>query len=266
MRGEFVDLGGARLYYYAAGTRGAGEPLVLIHGCLTSSHLWSCIIPCLPAGHRTVIVDLLGHGRSDPPNGQSLTVRAHADRLVRLLDNLGIEQACVVGHGLGGAIANLMALLHSKRVSRLGLVNASLRQRRGRSLLNGARYIPGPLLVAAARSRMRRGYVDADRANRSLTHYMRPFTAPGGHAILGAQLAAFGSHDDLPAYNLVFDATQKPTAIIAGANDPFEPVSRARALHELNPAATLEILPDAHYAPEESPERVARVITQLLER
>src|SRR5918911_1196357 len=32
MRGEFVDLAGARLYYYAAGTRGAGEPIVFLHG------------------------------------------------------------------------------------------------------------------------------------------------------------------------------------------------------------------------------------------
>lgn len=266
MRGEFVDVGGARLYYYAAGTRGAGEPLVLIHGCLTSSHLWSCIIPCLPAGHRTVIVDLLGHGRSDPPNAQPLTVRAHADRTVSLLDALGIEQACLVGHGLGGAIANLVAIHHSGRVSRVGLVNATLRERRGRSLFAGARYVPGPLLVAAARARMRRGYLDTERANRSLTHYMRPFVAPGGQAILGAQLAAFGSKDDLTAYKIIFDAAQKPTAIVVGANDPFESVSWARALHERNPAATLEILPDAHYAPEESPERVAQVITNLLTR
>ena len=32
MRGEFVDVGGTRLYYYAAGTRGKGEPILLIHG------------------------------------------------------------------------------------------------------------------------------------------------------------------------------------------------------------------------------------------
>jgi pimeloyl-ACP methyl ester carboxylesterase len=113
--------------------------------------------------------------------------------------------------------------------------------------------------MSAVRSRLRRGYVDAGRANRSLDHYMRPFTAPGGHAVLGALLAAFGSQED-------HGATAKPTAIIAGANDPFEPVDAMRALQKLNPDATLEVLPDAHYAPDESPERVAQVITQLMER
>ena len=266
MRGEFVDVGGARLYYYAAGTRGAGEPLVLIHGCLTSSHLWSCIIPCLPAGHRTVIVDLLGHGRSDPPNGQSLTPRAHADRVVLLLDALGIAQACLVGHGLGGAIANLVAIYYSNRVSRLGLVNASLNRRSLPRLLRGARYVPGPLLVSAVRSRLRRGYVDLARAKRSLDHYMRPFVAPGGDAVLGAQLAALGSEEARGTYSIVHDAKQMPTAIVAGTNDPFEPVSWARALQANNPSATLDVLSDAHYAPEESPERVAQVITELLTR
>jgi pimeloyl-ACP methyl ester carboxylesterase len=268
MRGEFVDIEGARIYYYAAGTRGAGEPLVLIHGCLTSSHLWSCVVPCLPAGHRTVIVDLLGHGRSDPPAGQPLTASAHAKRLVLLLDALRIERACLVGHGFGAAVANLVAIHDSTRASRLCFVNSTLREGQGRSwsLLRGARYVPTPLLMSAVRARMRRGYVDAERANRSLDHYMRPFAAPEGHAVLGAQLAALPSEDDRAAYRIVLDATQKPTALVVGANDPFESVGAARAVLALNPSATLDVLPDSHYAPEESPERVAQVITQLLER
>lgn len=258
MRGEFVDVGGVRLYYYAAGTRGAGEPIVLIHGCLASSHLWSCVVPCLPAGHRTVIVDLLGHGRSDPPAGHALTARAHAERLVLLLDALCIESACLVGHGFGAVIANLVAIAHSTRVSRLCFVNASLRARRASSLLGGVRFVPAPLLLSATRSRLRRGFVDAERANRSIDHFMRPFIVPGGHTVIGAQLAALASENGL--------ATQRPTAIIAGASDPFESVDAVRAMQAGNSAATLDVLSDAHYAPEESPERVAQVITQLLER
>jgi pimeloyl-ACP methyl ester carboxylesterase len=266
MRGEFVDVGGARLYYYAAGTRGAGEPVVLIHGCLTSSHLWSCVVPCLPEGHRTVVVDLLGHGRSDPPSGQPLTARAHADRLVRLLDALSIKRACLVGHGLGAAVANLVAIYHS-RVSRLCFVNASgSRNFRVPSLLRGARYAPASLLLGTVRSRLRRGYVDAERANRSLDHYMRPFVGPGGHAILGAHLAALASDDDRQAMNIIPDATHTPTAIILGAADPFASVDDAKMVQAQNPATTVDVLSDAHYAPEESPERVAQVITQLLER
>ncbi|OYV71691.1 MAG: hypothetical protein B7Z72_06375 [Gemmatimonadetes bacterium 21-71-4] len=109
MRGEFVDVGGARLYYYAAGTRGAGEPLVLIHGFPTSGHLWSEVVPLLPPGHRTVVLDLLGYGRSDRPGGAGLAVQAHADRVLALMDALHIGEAALVGHGVGGGVAQSLS-------------------------------------------------------------------------------------------------------------------------------------------------------------
>src|SRR5688500_5752318 len=118
MRGEFVGLGGARLYCYAAGTRGAGEPIVFIHGFPTSSHLWEEVVPLVPEGHRIVVLDLLGYGRSDRPLGRELSIKAHADRVIQLLDILGINYACVIGHDLGGGIAQSMAIRYPTRVSR----------------------------------------------------------------------------------------------------------------------------------------------------
>ena len=65
MRGEFVEVGIHRLYYYAAGTRGEGDPIILLHGFPTSGHVWGNLVALLPAGHRIVVPDLLGFGRSD---------------------------------------------------------------------------------------------------------------------------------------------------------------------------------------------------------
>src|SRR5574337_590242 len=101
MRGEFVDVGGARLYYYAAGTRGAGAPLVLLHGFPTSSYLWHRVVPLLPEGHRVVVCDLLGYGRSDRPLQRDLSIAGHAGRVIGLLDALRIASATIIGHGLG---------------------------------------------------------------------------------------------------------------------------------------------------------------------
>ena len=83
MRGEFIDVNGARLYYYAAGSRGVGEPVVFLHGFPTSSHLWTEVVPLVPKGHRVVVVDLLGYGRSDRPAGRDsdeLAIRVAAGR------------------------------------------------------------------------------------------------------------------------------------------------------------------------------------------
>ncbi|HEX6640346.1 MAG TPA: alpha/beta fold hydrolase, partial [Thermoanaerobaculia bacterium] len=108
MRGEFLDLDGARIYYYAAGSRGAGEPVIFIHGFPTSSHLWTKIVPLMPQGHRLVVVDLLGYGRSDRPLGRDVSLRGHADRTLAVMDLLGINYACVVGHDVGGGIAQTL--------------------------------------------------------------------------------------------------------------------------------------------------------------
>src|SRR4051794_31685580 len=124
MRGEFVEVDSARLYYYAAGTRGAGEPVVFLHGFPTSGHLWGDVVALMPAGHRIVVTDLLGYGRSDPPRAHALTLRAHASRVVGLLDALRIPSACIVGHGVGGGVAQALAVHWPARVSRLALVNS----------------------------------------------------------------------------------------------------------------------------------------------
>src|SRR5437879_12379002 len=105
MRGEFLDLSGARLYYYAAGTRGAGVPVVSIHGFPTSSHLWSDVVPLMEPGHLLVVFNLSGYGRGDRPHWRAVNVRSHAEGIVELLDGLRARLACLVAQGISGSIA-----------------------------------------------------------------------------------------------------------------------------------------------------------------
>src|SRR4051812_28813380 len=111
MRGEFIDLAGERIYYYAAGSRGAGDPIVLIHGFPTSSHLWTDVVAKLPAGRRIIVMDLLGFGRSDAPPDGDYSIAGHTMRLARLLDALHIESCVLIGHDIGGVIAVSTALI-----------------------------------------------------------------------------------------------------------------------------------------------------------
>lgn len=274
MRGEFVDVGGVRLYYYAAGTRGAGEPLVLVHGLFTSSRLWAGVVPCLPAGHRTVILDLLGHGRSDPPTADSdLSVTGHAARLVALLDALGAEQVCLAGHGIGATVAQALAVLHPARVTRLALFNAVPLGEAGtaaghllRALLPTAGAVPGPVLLGAVRRRLAAGYPETARTNRQLEHFLRPFAGPAGRTTLVEQLRALADGGDTALAEQPM-RTGMPTVVVAGESDPVASLDDARALAERIPGATLEIVEGGgHYTPEESPERTATAIRHLLER
>jgi 2-hydroxymuconate-semialdehyde hydrolase len=273
VRGEFLDLSGARVYYYAAGTRGAGNPVVFLHGFATSGHLWGDVVPLMPPGHRLVVVDLLGHGRSDRPLTHGVDVLAHADRVVELLHQLRIERACVVGHGVGGGIAQSVAIRQPARVSHLGLVDTvafdrwpTIEARLARATLPITRFLPPALLVAVLRRELRRGFGDPARAAHSLDLYLRPFTNGEGREALVAHVRALTT-DETRALGDRLTNIHVPTAIVWGQHDRVIPLWVGQRLQQSIPGATLDVIPGArHFTPEEAPRQVADAIARLLSR
>ncbi len=284
MRGEFVDLGGVRVYCYAFGSRGAGEPIVLVHGAFTSSHLWQDLLPRLPKGHRVLVLDLLGHGRSDPPKGEPLTVAGHATRLAQLLDVMGVPIATLVGHGMGAAIAACVATHVPDRVSRLALVNPTLlaadrrdatvsaRMSRVGALLPLWRRLSPGWLASALHSALLPAYAHRDVGARSLDLYLRTFRTREGRDTACAQLAAMRTSLGDSASCLQENGIRCPTALLIGALDPWLSKARAERLAAALERATLkdlhmEQVPGvAHTAPEEAPDRLGTLIAELLTR
>ena len=273
MRGEFVDLDGARVYYYAAGTRGAGEPVVFVHGFPTSGHLWNDVVPLVPAGHRVVVVDLLGYGRSDRPRGHAVSIRAHADRLVALFDVLGINYATLVGHDVGGGIVQTVAVRHPQRVSRLCLVDSvafdgwpTRDVKLARAMLPLTRHLPPTWLLSVLRNDLLRGYVDQERGQHSVERFVRPFATPEGRDVFMHHLLALDPADTQAIAARLKDIVA-PTAIAWGQHDPFLPLSLAERLCAAIPGATLDVIPNArHFTPEECPHRIGDVLAALLQR
>jgi pimeloyl-ACP methyl ester carboxylesterase len=273
VRGEFVDVAGCRLYYYAAGTRGAGEPVVFLHGFPGSSHLWHDVVPLMPPGHRLVVLDQLGSGRSDRPSRTSLSVTAHAERLRLLLDDLRIDAACLVGHGSGGAVAQALAILHPERVTRLALVDStafSFWLRRAaplaRLLASVGTVLGAPILAGLVHGSMLGGFADPDSGRRALDQYLRAYTAQLGVHALMAQLRAMR---DVEVASLAprLASITAPTSVIWGADDPYLSATVGQRLADAIPGATFELIVDArHYAPNDTPDRVATAIGRLLAR
>lgn len=273
MRGEFIDLDGARLYYYAAGSRGAGEPVVFVHGFATSGHLWRDVVSLMPDGHRLVVLDLLGHGRSDPPGRRALGLAAHAGRLVALLDALRIDSACVVGHGIGGGVAQALAVRQPSRVARLALVAsvafnrwAPRDVRLARATLPITRHLPPAWLLSMVRAELERGYADPVRATHSIDRYARPFATETGRDALVRHIAALDTRET-GTLGTQLDAVSMPTAVIWGAADPFLPLALGERLASTIPGATLDVIADArHFLPEDAPRQVADSLAALLKR
>jgi pimeloyl-ACP methyl ester carboxylesterase len=272
VRGEFVDSDGVRLYYYAAGTRGSGEPVIFIHGFPTTSHLWSPVVPLVPPGHRVVVLDLLGYGRSDPPGTAELSLRAHGNRVVMLLDALGIERAAVVGHDIGGGIAQSLAVNHAARVSRLCLINSAFddcpgtKVRLARATMPLTRHLPSQWILSVLRTDLLRGYVVPERGAHSIDQFLRAFAGEDGRTALLAHMAALDA-EETQELALQLKDIACPTAIVWGAEDPFLPRALGTRLSDAIPGATLDVAPDVrHFTPEEAPELVGSVLSRLFAR
>lgn len=100
---------------------GTGRPLGLLHGLLVSGDMFTPLAERMSARHHLVIPDLRGHGRSAALPGPYTVERLAAD-VVRLLDDLGVERADVLGYSHGGAVAQQVARADPHRVRRLVLV------------------------------------------------------------------------------------------------------------------------------------------------
>ena len=105
--------------------RGKGTPLVLLHGYPLDHHLWDDVAPLLEDTFDLILPDLRGFGESttvDPP----FTMDDYASDIAGLLDQLGIQNASIVGHSMGGYVALAFTKLYPERVSGLGLVSSQV--------------------------------------------------------------------------------------------------------------------------------------------
>src|SRR6266545_5285335 len=110
--------------------RGTGEPLLLIHGTGGSRSHWAPVADLLAPYRELAIVDLPGHGESDPPPaGVPHTPIGYARVLAQLLDELGLESAHAAGNSVGGWTALELAKLDRAR-SVVALAPAGLWRRR----------------------------------------------------------------------------------------------------------------------------------------
>lgn len=83
--------------------RGAGSPLLLVHGLGAGLHSWDPIIDTLAAHREVIAVDLPGFGQSDPLNGE-VSIATLADSVERFIDEQGLDGVATAGQSMGGRI------------------------------------------------------------------------------------------------------------------------------------------------------------------
>lgn len=114
-----AQVNGTKLYYEEAGS---GFPVIFLHGWLLDTRMWDDQFEVFAQTFRTIRYDQRGFGKSQLPEASYKPI----EDLAALMDFLGIEKACVVGHSNGGRVAIDFAVAYPQRTSALIVANPVL--------------------------------------------------------------------------------------------------------------------------------------------
>jgi pimeloyl-ACP methyl ester carboxylesterase len=267
------DLTTSRLRHSVA-EAGAGDPLLLLHGFTGAKEDFADFLDVFAdRGWHVVAPDHRGHGASDQPEAESAySLAAMAADAWAIADELGWERFDLLGHSMGGMVAQVMALQAPHRIRSLVLMDTTHGTVTGndpdivalaiavvrsegvdRLIELAAEHDTRPKAPADARVRAERpGYVEfGERKMRSC--------APAMYAAMADELLA--PHDRLPE----LAGLDVRTLVVVGEQD-VEFVAPSQRLAEAVPGAVLEVIADAAHSPQfENPDRWWKVVSRFLD-
>jgi pimeloyl-ACP methyl ester carboxylesterase len=250
---------------------GAGEPLVLISGIGYPLWQWHKMVPYLAEHFQVITFDNRGVGQTDKPTGPYSAQMLAADTS-GLLDELGIEKAVIMGHSMGGFIAQSLALDFPEKVSKLILCSTNF---------GGPNHIPiTPEAIA----------VLSDTTSDPLTRFtngLKVSTAPGWAdanpemvkewiewrvvnpldvAAYQAQMAiGLGLMSEEAAFEKKLSRISVPTLILFGAHDKVVPPENAELIQKQIRGSQVAIIPDAgHFFPLEASEAASQIVIDFV--
>jgi 2-hydroxymuconate-semialdehyde hydrolase len=251
---------------------GGGRPLLLLHGIPTSSRLWDSVGDDLARDFEVIAPDLLGYGESAKPADRDVSMAAQAVLMPKLLDALGTDRTVVVGHDLGGAVAQRMAVEAPERVAGLVLIDSVsfdswpiLRMRMLRTIAPPfARRWPRQWFGWFALTM--RPYVSKGAAREAFAESLRAWSSDraGAEAFIRNTRAMDPRITEEVAPRLAEIGV--PAHVVWGKRDPFQRARWAPRLQEAIPGATLTVLDGGHFLPWDLPEQVASEIRALAAR
>ena len=246
---------------------GDGPAVVLLHGFPASSFLWREFVPLLAGRSRVIVPDLLGSGDSTVSEGVSLDLRTQADAVAALLADLGVDRFAVVGHGVGGGVAQLLAL-DDLGADAMVLLDAVAFDAWPWPLLDAARQadvMSDADMEMSIRSSIEAGLPQGSRLpDAVLDGYVRPWRTDDGGARFARVLAGLDGTGLAEREQELADIAF-PVLILWGEDDPFLPPAVAERLNEAMPSSTLGLLPGCgHFLPEEAPATIGPMIAEYL--
>jgi 3-oxoadipate enol-lactonase len=242
--------------------------LLLIHGFPLNNHIWDGQIGGLSDVARVIAPDLRGFGASDATEGD-YSMAMLADDCITLLDELGIDQAVVGGHSMGGYVALELYRRYPERVqglvliaTRAGADSAEARAGRDASAATVRSEGTGPLAAGMREKLFAPATIEEEPDLVEWVDHIMASAEPVG--VVGALAAMRDRVDSTPHLTEI----EVPTLIVHGADDRLIPPSEAEAMHQAIPGSRLELIHGAGHLPnleqeEEFNERLAEFLSRF---
>ncbi len=260
---------GINIYYEI---HGSGPPLLLVSGLGYNLWQWHKMVPGLAKHFQVITFDNRGVGQSDKPTGPYSAAMLAADA-AGLLQALGIAKAHVMGHSMGGFVAQEMALSYPEIVDKLILASTNF---------GGPRHIPVTEEAMAVLTdmtsdpvtRFKNGLVVSTapgwaEANPEMIEKWLAWRVqnPIDPASYQAQMGVgIGLLSEEAAFEHKLPNLQAETLILFGAHDKVVPPGNADLLARKISHNTVHILPNAgHFFPIETSEEANKVIIEFLQ-
>jgi pimeloyl-ACP methyl ester carboxylesterase len=250
--------------------RGTGTPVVLLHGIPTSPALWRHVAP--KVGGRVLAWEMVGYGDSIVQGrGHDISVAKQAQYLLSWLDALRIGRPVVVGHDLGGGVAQIAVTQNPERFAALLLTNAISYDswpipavKAMRATAPVARHTPDALFRLVLAQLMARGHDDHDVARQSLEIHAGPYLDHGGASDMVRQVQALDVNDTMAIADRLAEL-DVPARVVWGDADQFQKVEYGERLARDLRAPLRRIPGGKHFTPEDHPEIIAEEIEALID-
>ncbi|GAC1568587.1 MAG: alpha/beta hydrolase [Ktedonobacteraceae bacterium] len=266
-------------YIVQGAEHGADGAIVLLHDILGGAFAWGDVLTHLVGINRAVYaIDMLGFGQSDHPWPADTSLWGQADCMNFLLQQLNLTNVVLVGQGIGGGVAQILATrLCPERTAALVLIDCicyeytiapdwPLPDMVKRQAPDQPLQTKLEDLMRDLRETVPNGAYHSDRLKDDLNTYLEPWHSELGKEVLFQQIRLL-----LPNYSNSVSSDlktmDKPALIIWGEKDAQIPLKYAQRLHREMAGSRLVIVPDAgHMILFDAPEQVASSLSDFVGR
>ena len=230
-----VDIGPQKIHYWA-GRRSLSEErevVLFIHGAGGGENVWNYQKAFFERQFRPVIIELSGHGRSEGEGEQE--IGRYAEKVRQFLNAMGFSRVSLVGHSMGGAIVQTLALTHPEMIDRIVLVATGARLKVSPVILNGLQHDLKETVRKIAQSAYSRKSAPG-LIEEGISELMR--SRP--EVLYGDFLAC----DRFDLMNEI-EKVDLPSLILYGEEDQLTPAAFSQFLHFRIRNSKIEVLPNA---------------------